>query len=93
MALVICSECGSKVSDLASSCPRCGRPRRGAGRVLATIVVAGFVILGVAAGYTRCSRSTDEDEAIRERLHQEQCEAASQRREPAPLGCQPRVSR
>jgi hypothetical protein len=57
------------------------------------IVVAGLVILGVAAAYARFSRSSEEDEAIRERLRQEQCEAAARRHEPAPLGCYPHAPR
>lgn len=52
MALVKCSECGSDVSDLAKSCPKCGAPvaieaptERGHGCLVAILMVVAVLIL------------------------------------------------
>src|SRR5207237_876094 len=52
MALVKCGECGSDVSDLAKSCPKCGAPvaveapkERGYGCVVAILAIVGIFAL------------------------------------------------
>ena len=30
MPLIVCPDCGKQISDLAASCPNCGRPIKGA---------------------------------------------------------------
>jgi len=54
VALVKCSECGSDVSDLAKSCPKCGAPvaveapkKRASGCTVAILVGVGIFILAL----------------------------------------------
>src|SRR5947207_14656906 len=36
MAMVVCGECGTQISSLATSCPKCGCPMSGGGTGVAT---------------------------------------------------------
>jgi hypothetical protein len=70
MALVKCSECGSDVSDLAQSCPKCGAPvaieapkDRGHGCVVAILVIVGIFILLWFVSSSRTPPDTDQHDS------------------------------
>jgi len=57
MALIKCKECGTEISDKASTCPKCGAPikKRGCG---CTTVLLGFFIFFVVVGVAINSSKT-----------------------------------
>lgn len=50
MALIKCSECGTEVSDKASSCPKCGAPIAKSAQTESSTPILGIVSVGLGIG-------------------------------------------